>query len=85
MKDICYVADGLVRVREESGHTQAEASRDTRISQSILSRYETGKMPPTLMDAIRLARYYGIDYSEFIDRITDWVSIDPRSESAEVA
>lgn len=73
MEDLRYIAEELVKVREEAGHTQAEASRETKIAQSILSRYETGKMPPTLMDAIKLARFYGIDYTRFIDRITEWV------------
>lgn len=82
MEDLRYIAEGLVKVREESGHTQAETSRDTRIAQSILSRYETGKMPPTLMDGIKLARYYGIDYSEFVNRITEWVTDDSKVEVA---
>lgn len=82
MEDLRYIAEGLVMVREESGHTQAETSRETKIAQSILSRYETGKMPPTLMDAIKLAHYYDVDYSEFVTRITEWVTEDANAEVA---
>lgn len=74
--DHVYKAEELAHIREESGFNQVDVVRATGISQSLLSRYETGNATPTLAAAIALADFYEIPYSDFVDRIYPKQGID---------
>lgn len=52
----------LIRVIND--YTQTKVQMDTGISQSTLSKYESGEMVPTVDNLIILARYYktSLDY-----------------------
>lgn len=49
------IRDLILRLRA-SGLTQSEISRRTGISQPKLSRWEAGKVPASVVDAIRLSQ-----------------------------
>lgn len=66
-----YKAEGMSALREKAGFKQIDASRATGISQTSLSRYESGRAMPTLMDALELADLYGLSKGDFINAITE--------------
>lgn len=67
--DHVYKAEELASIRRGFGFSQVDVVRATGINQSLLSRYEKGGAIPTLAAAISLADFYGIPYSEFVNRI----------------
>lgn len=55
----------LKKAREETGFTQREVSRETKIPQSTIANYETGRTQPDLENLGTLADFYGVS--------TDWL------------
>ena len=53
-------AQKLKKARENTGFTQREVARETGITQSVLARYETGKLEPNIEIIGILADFYGI-------------------------
>jgi transcriptional regulator with XRE-family HTH domain len=51
----------LQKAREESGFTQREVCEATRIKQSTLASYETGRTQPDLENLGILADFYEVD------------------------
>lgn len=49
------------KAREETGFTQREISRETKIPQSTLANYETGRTEPDIENIGILADFYEID------------------------
>ena len=58
----------LIRVTKD--YTQLKVQMDTGISQSTLSKYETGEMLPTIDNLIILANYYKTSMDYLMD-LTD--------------
>ncbi len=54
-------ASKLKWARENTGFTQREVAKETRITQSVLARYETGKLEPSIETIGILADFYEID------------------------
>lgn len=50
----------LQHARKQTGFTQREVAKETGISQSLIARYETGKLEPNIETIGILADYYGI-------------------------
>lgn len=50
----------LKKARENTGFTQREVSKETGITQSVLARYETGKLEPNIEVMGILADFYGV-------------------------
>ncbi len=51
----------LKKSRELTGFTQREVSRETRIPQSTIANYETGRTQPDLENLATLIDFYNID------------------------
>ncbi len=54
--------------RVAAGKTLLEVERDTGISNANLSRWESGKVIPSIAFCERLADYYGISLDELVGR-----------------
>lgn len=57
-------------IRVVNDYTQLKVQMETGISQSILSKYETGEAMPTTENLIILARFYGTSM-DFLMDLTD--------------
>lgn len=55
----------LKQIRTELGLSQYEVQTETGISQSKISRFETGEREPTIEDIAKLAELYNVT--------TDWL------------
>lgn len=53
-------ASKLKNAREKTGFTQREVEKETGITQSVLARYETGKLEPSIEVLGILADFYGV-------------------------
>lgn len=53
-------ASKLKKARENTGFTQREVSKETRISQSSIAQYETGKVEPSIETLGILADFYQV-------------------------
>jgi transcriptional regulator with XRE-family HTH domain len=53
-------ASKLKKAREDTGFTQREVAKETGITQSVLARYETGKLEPNLEVLGILTDFYGV-------------------------
>lgn len=54
-------ASKLKKARENTGFTQREVEKETGITQSVLARYETGKLEPSIETLGILADFYEVD------------------------
>lgn len=54
-------ASKLKKAREETGLTQRDVAKETGITQSVLARYETGKLEPSIEVLGILVDFYEID------------------------
>lgn len=61
------VGPRLRMIRRDRGVTLADLSQATGISESTLSRLETGRLRPTLEQLLPLARFYGVTLDELVD------------------
>lgn len=55
----------LKKARSNTGFTQMEVSKETKIPQSTLANYETGRTEPDIENIGILADFYGVS--------TDWL------------
>ena len=53
-------ASKLKEARNNTGFTQREVAKETGITQSVLARYETGKLEPNIEILGILADFYGV-------------------------
>ena len=58
-------ANRLKKAREQTGFTQIEAAKETKIPRSTLANYETGRTEPDIETIGILADFYGVS--------TDWL------------
>ena len=57
----------LKELRLHCNLTQSELSEKTKIPRQSLSVYERGEVAPTIIQAYRLAVFFGMDVSDFIE------------------
>lgn len=50
----------LKKARQDTGFTQREVAKELGITQSVLARYETGKLEPSIEVLGLLIDFYGI-------------------------
>lgn len=50
----------LKKARLDTGFTQREVAKETGIGQSVIARYETGKLEPNIETLGILADFYGV-------------------------
>lgn len=53
-------AERLKELREEKGLFQSQLSSELKISQSSITRWETGKRVPDINEAIKIAKYFDV-------------------------
>lgn len=53
-------ASKLVKARENTGFTQREVAKETKIPRSTLANYETGRTQPDIENLGILADFYGV-------------------------
>ena len=63
-------AGRLKTLREQSGLTQQELSRQTGVSRSLISQWENGVISVSLATKKRVASYFGVDVSELDGEVT---------------
>lgn len=66
----------LKLIRVTNDFTQLKVQMDTSISQSILSKYETGELVPTTENLLILANYYHTSLDYLMD-LTDQIQPYP--------
>ena len=71
----------LIRVTKD--YTQLKVQMDTGISQSTLSKYESGDMLPTMDNLMVLAKYYGTSLDFLMDLTDDRKPYPPKKEENE--
>ena len=71
----------LIRVTKD--YTQLKVQLDTGISQSTLSKYETGELLPTTDNLIVLAKYYNTSLDYLLD-LTDERKPYPPKKGSEI-
>ena len=69
----------LIRVTKD--YTQVKVQMDTGISQSMLSKYESGDALPTVDNLIILAKYYNTSL-DFLMDLTDEKKPYPRKQNS---
>lgn len=63
--------DALRYAREEKGLSQSQLAEKTGISHQNISRWESGKILPSIDFCVKLADFYGITLDELIGRTTE--------------
>ena len=69
----------LIRVTKD--YTQLKVQLDTGISQSTLSKYESGDVLPTMDNLMILADYYKTSLDYLMDRTDDRKPYPPKKEN----
>ncbi|MBQ7098589.1 MAG: helix-turn-helix transcriptional regulator [Oscillospiraceae bacterium] len=69
----------LIRVTRD--YTQLKVQLDTGISQSMLSKYETGEALPTTENLMILAQYYKTSMDYLMDMTDDCRPYPPKRDS----
>lgn len=69
----------LIRVTKD--YTQLKVQMDTGISQSTLSKYETGELLPTTDNLMILANYYKTSLDYLMDLTDEKRPYPPKSDS----
>ncbi len=60
-----YKIDNLIRVeRAKKRMTQAELAGELNVSRQTIHSIETGKFVPSTVLALRIAKYFGVEFSE---------------------
>ena len=59
----------LYKIRSQIGISQSEASRRSGVSSRLISYWEVGRGEPRFLDAIKLARAYGVSLDDMADMI----------------
>lgn len=63
--------DALRYAREEKGLSQSQLAEKTGISHQNISRWESGKILPSIDFCVKLADFYGITLDELVGRTTE--------------
>jgi transcriptional regulator with XRE-family HTH domain len=62
----------LKSLRKERKMTQESLARVFHISQTSVSKYETGEAVPDLETAVKMADFFGVSLDEFVGREGDY-------------
>ena len=60
-------AGNLAEIIEESGYSQREVAKMTKIPQPVLSRYVNGRVIPSVVNIIKLSYALNCDIRDLID------------------
>lgn len=69
--DLLNYGAALKYAREEKGLSQSQLAEKTGISHQNISRWESGKIIPSIDFCVKLADFYGITLDELIGRTTE--------------
>ena len=50
----------IKKARKDMGYTQREVAKETKLPQSTIAKYETGKLEPSIETLGKLADFYGV-------------------------
>lgn len=50
----------IKKARTDMGYTQREVAKETKLPQSTIAKYETGKLEPSIETLGKLADFYGV-------------------------
>lgn len=53
-------AEKIKKARKDIGYTQREVAKETKLPQSTIAKYETGKLEPSIETLGILADFYGV-------------------------
>lgn len=59
----------FVELLEETNKTAYQVSKDTKIAQSVLSDWKTGKSTPKVDKLQKIAKYFGVPVDYFLEDI----------------
>ena len=62
----------LKSLRKERKMTQESLARVFHISQTSVSKYETGEAVPDLETVVKMADFFGVSFDEFVGREGDY-------------
>lgn len=66
----------LKALREQKGLSQEELSKETGLSKSAISMYETGKREPQKLETLEiLADYFNVDMNTLLDQKDDFIPV----------
>ena len=60
-------AENLAEIIEETGYSQNEVAKMTKIPQPVLSRYVNGRVIPSVVNIIKLSYALNCDIRDLID------------------
>ena len=69
-KEVEQMLTMLKNLRREKRMTQEKLARVFHISQTSVSKYETGEAVPNLEMAVKMADFFGVSIDDFIIRET---------------
>ncbi len=67
-------------IRVVNDYTQLKVQMETGISQSALSKYETGELLPTTENLLVLAKFYGTSVDFLLDLTDEKQKYPPKNE-----
>ena len=68
MKDLCYIGETLFNLRNSINLSQSYVSDVVHIDRTILSKYESGILVPSLAILFKLANFYNVDIDYLLTR-----------------
>lgn len=68
MKDLCYISENLFNLRNSINLSQSYVSNVVHIDRTILSKYESGILVPSLAILFKLANFYNVDIDYLLSK-----------------
>lgn len=68
MKDLCYVSGNLLNLRTSLNLSQSHVANVLHIDRTLLSKYESGILLPTLPILFKLANFYNVDIDYLLSK-----------------
>jgi len=68
MKDLCYISENLFNLRNSINLSQSYVSNVVHIDRTILSKYESGILVPSLPILFKLANFYNVDIDYLLSK-----------------
>ena len=68
MKDLCYISENLFNLRNSINLSKSYVSNVVHIDRTILSKYESGILVPSLPILFKLANFYNVDIDYLLSK-----------------
>ena len=68
MKDLCYISENLFNLRNSINLSLSYVSNVVHIDRTILSKYESGILVPSLPILFKLANFYNVDIDYLLSK-----------------